>query len=264
MNLEKYGPWALIIGGSEGIGAAFARKLAAAKFNIVIAARKQEALDALAEEIRATHGVEVRAVSVDLSRLDALDTVRTVTDDIDVGLFIYNAGANEFRSEFLVMDPEIYRGVINITVVNQAEFTRHYGGLIKERGRGGIILAGSSSNFCGSATLAPYTAAKSFSRIFTESIWSECIGTDIDVLHMSVGFTATPAMQRLGIDTSTAQTPEDAAQETLDNMTNGPLLILGGQAAFDLAVKRSQLENRATVVQSFATPRRENMPQAPK
>ncbi len=264
MNLEKYGPWALIVGGSEGIGAAFARKLAAAKFNVVIVARKPGPLEALAQEIRETYGVEARWLSVDLSKLDAVDKVRTVTDDIDVGFLIYNAGANEFRSDFLDMDPAIYRGVINITVVNQAEFTRHYGGLIKQRGHGAIILAGSSSNFCGAATLGPYTAAKSFSRILTESIWSECRDTEIDVLHMSIGYTATPAMQRLGLDTSTAQAPEDAAQEALDNIENGPLLLLGGQKALDLAVKRSQLENRGAVVQSFATPRRENMPHTSK
>jgi short-subunit dehydrogenase len=262
MDREKYGPWALIIGGSEGIGAAFARKLAAAKFNVVIAARKEEPLRDLAQEIRDAFGVEARWVSVDLSSLDALDVVRAVTDDIEVGFLIYNAGANEFRADFLEMDPAIYRGVINITVVNQAEFTRHYGGIMKQRGHGGIILAGSSSSFCGAATLGPYTAAKAFSRILTESIWMECEGTDIDVLHMSVGYTATPAMQRLGLDTSTAQPPEEVAQEALDNMQNGPLLILGGQQALDMANKRSKLEDRGAVVKSFATPRRENMPQA--
>jgi short-subunit dehydrogenase len=264
MNLQKYGPWALIIGGSEGIGSAFARKLAATGFNIAIAARKPSPLEALAQEIREAHRVESRWVSVDLSRPDALATVRQTTDDIDVGFLIYNAGANEFRANFLEMDPQIYRDVLTITVVNQAEFTRHYGGLIRQRGHGAIILAGSSSNFCGAATLGPYTAAKSFSRILTESIWSECVGTDIDVLHMCIGFTATPAMQRLGLDVSAAQAPEDAAQEALDNITNGPLLILGGEKAFDLAVRRSQLENRAAVIQSFATPRRENMPHREK
>jgi len=262
--MEKYGPWALIVGGSEGIGAAFARKLAAAGINIVVVARKPEPLEALANEIRGTYGVEARWKSVDLSRLDALDQVRTVTDDVEIGFLIYNAGANEFRADFLDMDPAIYRGVINITVVNQAEFARHYGGLIKQRGHGGIILAGSSSNFCGAATLGPYTAAKSFSRILTESIWAECQDTDIDVLHMSIGFTATPAMERLGIDVSSAQPPEDAAQEALDNMKNGPLLILGGEKALEMAKKRSQLDDRAAVIRSFATPRREAMPQAEK
>lgn len=259
MNLEKYGPWALITGGSEGIGAAFARKLAAAKINVIITARKQEALDKLAEEIRNTYGVEVRALSVDLSQTDALEKTRTVTDDVEVGSIWYTAGANEFRHDFLDMDPKIYRSVITINVTNQVEFTRHYGGKIKERGHGGIILTGSSSNFCGAATLAPYTAAKAFSRIFTESLWAECQGTGIDVLHMSINFTATPAMMRLGLDVSVAQPPEDVADEALAHLGKGPLVIHAGQRALDTAIARSQLENRGDVINKFATPRREEI-----
>lgn len=260
MDLGKYGPWALIVGGSEGIGSACARQLAAAGFNIAVVARKIEPLEALAEELRGM-GVEARALSVDLADARAIDKVRTITDDIDVGLMIYNAGANKIRGDFLDLDESVYRDVINITVVGQAEFTRHYGALMKARGKGGIILGGSSSNFCGAPTLAPYTAAKSFSRILSESLWIECQPVGIDVLHMSIGYTDTPAMQRAGYDTSTAQAPEEVAAEVLANIANGPLLILGGQQAYDLAVKRSQLEDRGAVIRSFATPRRDDIPQ---
>jgi uncharacterized protein len=259
MNLEKYGPWALIVGGSEGIGASFARKLAADKFNIALVARKAEPLEALAAELRET-GVKARALSVDLSDPKAIDKVRTITDDVEVGLLIYNAGANSIRGNFVELDPKVYRDVINITVVGQAEFSRHYGGLMRERGRGGIILAGSSSNFLGAPTLATYTAAKAFSRILSESLWVECEPMGIDVLHMSINYTDTPAMQRLGYDTSTAQSPDEVAQEALDNIANGPLLILGGEKALEMAIKRSGLENRGELIKSIATPRRENIP----
>ena len=259
MDLEKYGPWALVIGGSEGVGAAYARKLGADGFNLVLVARKQGPLDEIAEEVRKT-GVEVRTASIDLSQTDAVDKARKVTDDIEIGLLIYNAGANNTRGNFLELDPAVYRSVININVVNQAEFTRHYGALMKERGRGGIILSGSSSNFLGSATLAPYTGAKSFSRIFSEALWAECKPMGIDVLHNVINFTDTPAMRRLGMDTSTAQSPEEVAQEALDNIADGPLWLHGGQRAFDMAVKRSQLDDRAGLIATVATPRREDIP----
>jgi short-subunit dehydrogenase len=258
MTPENYGPWALIVGGSEGIGASFARKLAAAKFNLVIVARKPGPLEEVAGDAR-RFGVEVRCVSADLSNADALDKVRAATDDIEVGFLIYNAGANNTRGNFVELDPEVYRSVIAITVVGQAEFVRHYGGLMRTRGRGGIILGGSASNFLGSPTLAAYTGAKAFSRIFSESLWAECKPLGIDVLHMVIGFTDTPAMRRLGLDTSKAQSPDDAAQEALDNLKNGPLLILGGPKAVELAVRRSSLENRAELINSIATPRREAM-----
>jgi short-subunit dehydrogenase len=131
---------------------------------------------------------------------------------------------------------------------------------MKARGRGGIILSGSSSNYIGSATLGPYTASKAFSRIFSEALWAECRPMGIDVLHAVISFTATPAMQRLGLDTSSAQTPDEVAQEALDNMENGPLLILGGQKALEVAIKRSVLINRGALITSVATPNRKDIP----
>jgi short-subunit dehydrogenase len=259
MDLEKYGPWALIVGGSEGIGAAFARKLAAKKFNIALVARKEQPLAELTTELRAT-GVEVRTLSADLSRADALEKVRTITDDIVIGYLIYVAGANSVRGNLVELDPEVYRAVIAVNVLGPVEFVHHYGSRMKDRGRGGIILAGSSSNYIGAATLGPYTASKAFSRIFSEALWAECKPMGIAVLHMVVNFTATPAMQRLGLDTSTAQSPSEVAQEALDNMENGPLLILGGKKALDVAILRSGLINRGALIASAATPNRKDIP----
>ncbi len=258
MSLERYGPWALIVGGSEGIGASFAHKLAAQKFNVVLVARKPGPLQQVADEVR-NAGVEARTVSVDLSSPDALHQVRAATDDIDVGFLIYNAGANHTRGNFVELDPEVYRSVIAITVSGQAEFVHHYGARMQPRGRGGIILGGSSSSFLGSPTLATYTGAKAFSRIFSESLWAECKPMGIDVLHMVISFTDTPAMRRLGLNTASAQSPDEAAQEALDNMQNGPLLLLGGPKAVELAIKRSSLTDRAALIGSIATPRREAM-----
>ena len=259
MNLEKYGPWALIIGGSEGIGASLARKLAAKRFNVALVARKTQPLDDVATQLRPT-GVQVRTLSVDLSKPDALDKVRTITDDIEVGYLIYVAGANSIRGNIVDLAPEVYRSVIAVNVLAPVEFVRHYGALMKARGRGGIILTGSSSNYIGSATLGPYTASKAFSRIFSESLWAECKPMGIDVLHAVINWTATPAMQRLGLDTSTAQPPDEVAQEVLDNIENGPLLLLGGQKALDMAVKRSVLIDRGALIGAVATPNRKDIP----
>ena len=259
MNLPKYGPWALIVGGSEGIGASCARKLAARKFNIALVARKAQPLAQLSAELLAA-GVEVRTLSADLSRADTLQEVRAMTDDIAIGYLIYVAGANSVRGNFVELDPEVYRAVIAVNVLTLVEFVRHFGARMKDRGSGGIIVAGSLSNFIGAATLGTYTASKAFSRIFCEALWAECKPMGIDVLHAIVGFTATPAMERLGIDTSAAQSADEVAQEALDNVANGPLLILGGEKSLDVANLRSNLSNRGALIASAATPRRKDMP----
>lgn len=256
MDLDKYGPWALIVGGSEGVGAAFARKLAADGFKLVLTARKIGPLEDLAQELRAG-GAEVRILSADLTRPDVLDELRAITDDIEVGLLIYNAGANNTRGNFVELPPEVTRGIIAINVIGQSEFARHYGALMCRRGRGGMILTGSQSGYMGSPSLAAYTGSKAFSRIFSEALWSECAPFGVDVLHLNIGFTATPAMERLGIDISAAQVPEEVAQEGLDNIANGPVWIVGGEASRERARNRSVVDNRAEAIRAFATLARE-------
>src|SRR5450755_1691475 len=123
MNLKKYGPWALVIGGSEGVGAAFARFLAADGFKLVLVARKQEPLDDLANELR-SRSTEVRVLSADLSNPKVLDQVRAVTDDIEIGLLVYNAGANNTRGLFVELPEEITQSVIAINVLGHANFAR--------------------------------------------------------------------------------------------------------------------------------------------
>ncbi|MBU6269508.1 MAG: SDR family NAD(P)-dependent oxidoreductase, partial [Sphingomonadales bacterium] len=78
MDLNRYGPWALVIGGSEGVGAAFARMLAADGFKLVLVARKPGPLEELAAELR-SGGAEVRTVSANLAHADVLDVVRKAT-----------------------------------------------------------------------------------------------------------------------------------------------------------------------------------------
>jgi uncharacterized protein len=261
MDLAKYGPWALVIGGSEGVGAEFARQLAEDGFKLVLSARKLEPLEELAAELRGK-GAEVRVVSADLKKSDVLDTVRKATDDVEIGLLVYNAGANDTRGLFVDLPAEVPDGVVAINVIGQMAFARHYGKLMKERGRGGIILTGSLGGYLGSATLAAYTAAKAFSRIFTEALWAEMEPLGVDVLHLNIGFTATPAMARLGMPVDLAEPCENVAREGLENIANGPMWIVSTKGNREQVQRTSQLENRADVVRANAIRPREETAEA--
>jgi len=251
MDLQKYGPWALVIGGSEGVGAAFARMLADDGFKLVLVARKPEPLRELADELRA-RGAEVRVVSADLAQSDVLDQVRKATDDVEIGLMIYNAGANNTRGLFVELPEAVTHSVLAITVLGQANFARHYGALMAGRGRGGIILGGSLSSYLGSPTLAAYTGAKAFSRIFSEALWGEMKPLGVDVLHLNIGFTATPAMARLGMPVDLAEPPETVAREGLDNIANGPVWIVSTPGNVERAKMISGIEGRAETVLAHA------------
>jgi short-subunit dehydrogenase len=255
MDVERYGPWALVVGGSEGIGEHFSRRLAADGFNLVLVARKAEPLDRLADELRAG-GCEVRALSVDMSRGDGVERIRTVTDDVEVGLLVYNAGANSTRGNFVELDADVYRSVIAVNVTGQTECARHYGALMCQRGRGGIILTGSGSGYLGMASLAAYCGSKAFSRIFSEALWAECERFGVDVEHLVVPFTATPAMERLGYDLATATDPALVAQEGLDHIADGPIWIFGGQAGIDAYLGAVGAWPRSDAVRAVGLPPR--------
>ncbi|WP_082010580.1 SDR family NAD(P)-dependent oxidoreductase [Novosphingobium malaysiense] len=261
MDLQKYGPWALVIGGSEGVGAAFARMLAADGFKLVLVARKPEPLRELADELRAK-GTEVRIVSADLSESDVLDQVRKATDDVEIGLMIYNAGANNTRGLFVELPEAVTHSVLAITVLGQANFTRHYGARMAKRGHGGIILGGSLSSYLGSPTLAAYTGAKAFSRIFSEALWGEMKPLGVDVLHLNIGFTATPAMARLGMPVDLAEPPETVAREGLDNIANGPVWIVSTPGNVERARMINGIDNRAETVLTHAIVPRDQTAQA--
>src|SRR3954451_6516183 len=99
--VEKYGPWALVAGASEGVGAVFARALAERGLNVVLVARRAEVLDEVAAGIRATSGVETRTLALDLAAPDAAASVTAALADLEIGLLVYCAGADADYAQFV-------------------------------------------------------------------------------------------------------------------------------------------------------------------
>src|SRR5712692_1821886 len=87
----KYGPWALVAGASEGLGAEYATQLAARGLNLVLIARRKELLEQLGAQLASEHAIEVRSLPLDLGREDIGKLVEAATGDIEIGLLVYNA-----------------------------------------------------------------------------------------------------------------------------------------------------------------------------
>lgn len=228
IDVGRYGPWAVIAGGSEGIGACIAEELAAAGINLVLVARKPEALDQVAAAVATRSGVEVRAVALDLTDPAMLDRLSAATDDIEVGLLVYNAGASHRTGPFLDWATEDVRKVIRLNAEGQALLAHHFGRKMAARGRGGIVLMGSLAGNAGSPSVVTYSGAKAFSQLFSEGLWWEMKEHGVDVLHVVVGSTDTPAMARLGIvyPEGMADDPADVARLTLANIASGPVIVV--------------------------------------
>lgn len=241
VDAKKYGPWAVIAGGSEGIGSAVAHHLAAAGISIVLVARKPEPLAEVAAEVRERHGVEVRTLSLDLTVADLLDRIRAVTDDIDVGFLIYNAGAAHVTGPYINWALEDVVRVIRLNTLGPAVLAHHFGQRMAKRGRGGIMVMGSLAGNGGSPSVVPYAGAKAFEQVFMEGLWWELKQHGVDVLHVVVGSTVTPAMARLGITVrhNAADEPDDVARHALANIANGPVTVVPSMAERFVALQTS-------------------------
>ncbi|MFW0787265.1 SDR family NAD(P)-dependent oxidoreductase [Gordonia sp. CPCC 206044] len=240
IDTNQYGPWAVIAGGSEGVGAAFADQLSSAGINLVLIARSPGPLEDTAAKARG-NGVEVRTLSLDLRAPDALERIREITDDLVVGLLIYNAGANSYGHEFVTGDLAGFQGVIDLNITSQLKLCHHFGAAMKDRGRGGIMLLGSLAGYMGAENQSIYSAVKAFGRVFAEGLWVELEPHGVHVVELVLGVTRTPAMQRAGLNFDApgmkVAEPEDVAREGLQHLADGPVWVAGGN--YTAAQKRS-------------------------
>src|SRR3954468_19912858 len=131
--VQKYGSWAVIAGGSEGLGAAFADQLTDAGLGVVLLGRKVEPLEEEAARLR-SNGAQVRTLSVDLSADDLTGRVSSLTDELDVGLLVYNAGSNSYGAEFVEGDLERFQLVLDVNMKGRLALCHHFGKRMKERG----------------------------------------------------------------------------------------------------------------------------------
>jgi uncharacterized protein len=217
---EKYGPWAVVAGASEGVGASVARLLGERGVNVVLVSRRQEVL----EEVAAAVKTETRTVALDLSVPDADIRLIEATHDLEVGLLIYNAGADPYQSKFLDQPLESWAGMVRRNVDTVLGACHRYGSQMVERGRGGIVLVTSGAAWAGGAYIAAYGATKAFDLILGEALWAELKPLGVDVLSMVLGATDTPAFQKIlkGREFDGVADPDDVARDMLDNLGEGP------------------------------------------
>ncbi len=228
---ERFGPWAVVAGGSDGIGAAFGEALARRGLDVVLIARSEAKLAAQASRIeaaiRSDRGVKVRTLGIDLTGPDVATRVSQATSDLDVGLFIYNAGSGREMGSFLDHPVENWMRQVHLACSGPLLLSHHFGGRLRTRGRGGIILMSSLASLVGSAYIATYAAAKAFDTILGEGLWHELAPAGVDVLACLAGATDTETFREDTGRLPNAMAPADVAEGTLDFLGRGPIYIPG-------------------------------------
>lgn len=223
---NRYGPWAIVIGGSEAMGASFALKLAKARINVIIVARKEGPLGEVADRVRAESGMQVRTLSLDLARDNMLDRIREISDDVEVGLVVYNAGAAHRTGGFLDQTLDDALRIVRVNSIGHVSLSHHFGAKMLARGRGGIVIIGSMACVAGAAGVITYSAAKAFGQIFAEGLWAEVNPHGVDVVFVPLGSFNTPSMARVGIVPSPELiSADEQVQQILDNIGNGPVFV---------------------------------------
>ena len=187
----RYGPWALITGASRGLGAEFARQCAEHGLNTILVATNAELLQAQANSIKKDYGVEVKTIVLDLSRENILQEITPITDSLEIGLLVNNAGMSKV-SPFLSLTLGQLVKQLHVNTRAGLILAHYFGRKMTERGRGGIVFLSSASAMHGTAYSANYAGTKAYNLIIAESLWYELGRYGVDVLGFMAGPTKTP------------------------------------------------------------------------
>jgi len=186
----------LITGASSGIGRELARVFAAAGCDLVVVARRQAALEELAEEIRQGNGPRVTVVAKDLlaptAAAELFAYVRESALDVDV--LVNNAGVLEVGL-FHESEAARLQDLIHLNVAVLTALTRLFLDPMLERGRGRIINVASLAAFQPVPSMAVYAATKAFVLSLSESLSEELRGTGVTVTAVCPGITDTEMVQ---------------------------------------------------------------------
>lgn len=212
--LLRYGPWAVVTGASDGIGRAMALHLAARGFGLVLAARRQDRLSAVAAQARALSGLDPVVVAADLGTKDGLQALFDATAVLDVGLVICAAGFGT-SGAFAASDPETERAMVRLNCESLMLTTRHFAERLARRGRGGIVLMSSLVAFQGVPRAAHYAATKAYVQTLAEGIRRELAPVGVDVLASAPGPVASGFAARAAMTMGRAEAPEVVARGTL-------------------------------------------------
>lgn len=230
-DLRHYGPWALITGASDGIGEAMAQRAAADGLNVLLAARSEDKLRALAQNLERANNVQTRVVAADLSTPEGIATLIAAVGTVDIGLAVLAAGfATTKPFTASAVSDELNMVALNVTAVTQLSHV--LARRMTARGRGGIILFGSILGWQGVPGEANYAATKAYAQTLAEGLHGELKPLGVDVLCVAPGPVHTGFAARAGMSMKSATTPKVVADAAWAGLGRRVTVVPGARAKF--------------------------------
>ncbi len=227
---------ALITGASSGIGTAFARRLAAEGYDLIITGRRGERLKALAEELTRAHGVAVEPIVADLADPGALAALaERIRLAPELELLVNNAGFGS-RKPFHEEEFAGQEAMVQVHILAPLALTYAAIPNMIRRGRGAIINLSSLAAFAPLPGTTVYSGTKAFLSAFSEGLSMELARTGVKVQALCPGFTKTEFHSRLGIDTAGLRskglirwmTPEEVVEASLACLAKDRVICIPG------------------------------------
>jgi len=226
-------PVALVTGASSGIGAAFARRLAAAGSDLVVVARRRDRLEAMATELATAHDVQVETLVADLSNPVQLATVEARLQDgaRPVDLLVNNAGTGG-HGTYSSLPVDDVEAMVRLNLLAPARLTSAALPGMVARGAGGIVNVSSISGEQPIPFVATYAATKAFLTSLSESLHDELRGTGVAVTAVLPGFTRSEFHDRADMGRSIPRllwmTSDAIAEAALAAVSRGQAVCIPG------------------------------------
>jgi uncharacterized protein len=193
---------ALITGASSGIGAVYARRLAARGHDLVLVARATDRLEALASELRAAHGVAIEIITADLVDEAQLETVaERLRADPPVDILVNNAGA-AMAGEFAKADPAALEQLLRLNVVAPTLLASAAVGGMVARGSGAIVNIASVLALLPEYSPGVYAGSKAYILALSQSLAAEVNAKGVYIQAVVPSATRTEIFDRAGGDIS--------------------------------------------------------------
>ncbi len=194
-SIRRYaGGWAVVTGAArvEGLGYAFARQIAVEGLNLILVDVMEHELEGRAAELRSEFGVQVRAVTCDLSEIGPWPALERAMTDVEVDLLVCNhMFTPKDTPPILDMSLAVHHQMLDINARAYTTLIHVIGNRMRDRNRGSIVIVASGAGLTSAPFTGAYSANKAFQIALGEALWFELGRTDVDVLIMIGGLMRT-------------------------------------------------------------------------